>query len=427
MFDEDSRNIRLYVKRVFINDKFEDIVPRWLKFVRGVVDSQDLPLNVSREILQKSKVLSIINKRLVRKSLDMIRDIADDTEDESKYIMFWNNFGKYLKVGVIEDAKNKDDIVPLLRFFSSRSVDEYISLDDYVTNMKENQKQIYYVTADGKAKAQKSPAAEKVRSRGYEVLYLTEPLDEIMIESVTKFKDYKLVDVSKEGLNFDDEDQEERKKKEDQLNTEHKVVKEYLEAVLADKVQRVKMTDLLAENPAALVQSAYGMSPTMQRYMKAQNVASGGSDAGMMGSFNQAVLEVNPNHPIVRDLARMVRGKSGEEEDEESDNDEAKNFAVLLYDVAALTSGYEIEDSGDFAGRIMSIMKSKSSVSSGGIKDAEVETTKASVAVVEEQEVEDKVEGDDADIVITTEVTKSGEIMDAEVETPNDDKSNDVE
>jgi len=427
MFDEDSRNIRLYVKRVFINDKFDDIVPRWLKFVRGVVDSQDLPLNVSREILQKSKVLSIINKRLVRKSLDMIRDIADDTEDESKYIMFWNNFGKYLKVGVIEDAKNKDDIVPLLRFFSSRSVNEYISLDDYVTNMKENQKQIYYVTADGKAKAQKSPAAEKVRSRGYEVLYLTEPLDEIMIESVTKFKDYKLVDVSKEGLNFDDEDQEERKKKEDQLNAEHKVVKEYLEAVLADKVQRVKMTDLLAENPAALVQSAYGMSPTMQRYMKAQNVASGGSDAGMMGSFNQAVLEVNPNHPIVRDLERMVRGKSGEEEEEEeeSDNDGAKNFAVLLYDVAALTSGYEIEDSGDFAGRIMSIMKSKSSVSSGGIKDAEVEIAKASVAVVEEPEAEDKVEGDNDNE--TTEATKSSEIMDAEVETPNNDNSNDLE
>ncbi|KAL3797484.1 hypothetical protein ACHAW5_010093 [Stephanodiscus triporus] len=409
MFDEDSRNIRLYVKRVFINDKFEDIVPRWLKFIRGVVDSQDLPLNVSREILQKSKVLSIINKRLVRKSLDMIRDIAADTEDESKYIMFWNNFGKYLKVGVIEDAKNKDDIVPLLRFFSSRSEDEYTSFDEYVANMKENQKQIYYVTADGKAKAQKSPAAEKVRSRGYEVLYLTEPLDEIMIESVTKYKDYKLVDVSKEGLNFDDEDKEERKKKEEELNNEHRVVKEYLEMVLAGKVQRVKMTDLLSENPAALVQSAYGMSPTMQRYMKAQNVASGGSDASMMGSFNQAVLEVNPKHPIVQDLERMVVGLRGEgvdEDDTDGDDDDAKNFAILLYDVAALTSGYEIEDSGDFAGRILSIMKSKASSSSGangGIMDAEVEKDDGlmndSVAVVE-KEVDIAVV-DDSDDVIT--------------------------
>ena len=178
MFDENTGNIRLYVKRVFINDKFEDIMPRWLKFVKGVVDSQDLPLNVSREILQKSKVLNIINKRLVRKSLDMIRDIAAD-EDEAKYMTFWNNFGKYLKVGVIEESRHKDDLVPLLRFFSSKSGEEYTSLERYAEGMKENQKQIYYVTADGKEKAKMNPAAEKVSSKGYEVLYLTEPLDEV--------------------------------------------------------------------------------------------------------------------------------------------------------------------------------------------------------------------------------------------------------
>ena len=278
-----------------------------------------------------------------------------------------NNFGKYLKVGVIEDARNKDDIIPLLRFFSSTSDEEYTNLDQYIERMKEDQKQIYYVAADGKQKCALSPAAEKVRSRGYEVLYLTEPLDEIMIESVTNYKkddtNYKLVDVSKEGLNFDDEDQEERKKKEETLNKDHKDVKAYLETTLAEKVQKVKMTDLLNESPAALVQSAYGMSPTMQRYMKAQNVASGGSDAGLMGSFNQAVLEVNPNHPIVQDLERMIASQ-GEE------SDEAKNFAVLLYDVAALTSGYEIEDSGDFAGRILSMMTSKAK---SDVKDAEVE------------------------------------------------------
>jgi heat shock protein beta len=315
--------------------------------------------------LQKSKVLSIINKRLVRKSLDMIQSIASD-EDESQYIMFWNNFGKYLKVGVIEDQRNKDDIIPLLRFFSSKSVDEYTSFDQYVEGMKEGQKSIYYVTADGKEKAKMSPAAEKVRSRGFEVLYLTEPLDEIMIESVTSYKDFKLVDVSKEGLNLDDEDKEERKKKDDELNETYKSVKDYLEGALAGKVQKVKMTDLLSESPAALVQSAYGMSPTMQRYMKAQNVASGGSDSGTMGNFNQAVLEVNPSHPIVQDLERMIRA-----EGEESSG--AKNFAVLLYDVAALTSGYEIEDSGDFAQRILTMMTSKAK---SDVQDAEVEAVK---------------------------------------------------
>jgi len=370
MFDEDARNIRLYVKRVFINDKFEDIMPRWLKFVKGVVDSQDLPLNVSREILQKSKVLNIINKRLVRKSLDMIRDIAAD-EDEAKYMTFWNNFGKYLKVGVIEESRHKDDLVPLLRFFSSKSGEEYTSLEQYAEGMKENQKQIYYVTADGKEKAKMNPAAEKVSSKGYEVLYLTEPLDEIMIENVSEFKDFKLVDVSKEGLKLDEEDEEERKKKEEELEKAHTSVKEYLETQLAGKVQKVKMTDQLADSPAALVQAAYGMSPTMQRYMKAQNVASGGADAGMMGSFNQAVLEVNPAHPVVRDLERMVQ--SGDKLDE----DEPKNFATLLYDVAALRSGYEIEDAAGFSQRIMSLMTARSS---GGVAEAEVETVAVAAA-----------------------------------------------
>merc|ERR1719221_428008 len=203
-----------------------------------------------------------------------------------------------------------------------------MSLDEYVEGMKENQKQIYYVTADGKDKAQMSPAAEKVRNRGYEVLYLTEPLDEIMIESVTEYKDFKLVDVSKEGLKFDDEDKEEQEKKEAELNEDHSAVKDFLESALAGKVQKVKMTDMLAESPAALVQGAYGMSPTMQRYMKAQNVASGGADMGMMGSFNQAVLEVNPSHPIVRDLERMVAGPGG------TDGEEPKNFATSYRGVA---------------------------------------------------------------------------------------------
>ena len=356
-------------------------MPRWLKFVRGVVDSQDLPLNVSREILQKSKVLSIINKRLVRKSLDMIREIESD-EDDSKYIMFWNNFGKYLKVGVIEDQRNKDDIIPLLRFFSSKTADEYTSLDEYIEGMKEGQEQIYYVAADGRDKAEMSPAAEKVRSRGYEVLYLTEPLDEIMIESVTNYKDHKLVDVSKEGLNLDGDDGEDRKKKEEELNESHKSVRDFLESSLAGKVSRVKITDQLAgSSPAALVQGAYGMSPTMQRYMKAQTVASGG-DAGMMGSMSQAVLEVNPSHPIVRDLEAAIK-----EDGDGEDNESARNSAVLLYDVAALTSGYDIEDSADFAKRILNLMSSKAGDS--GVQDAEVEAVSEEPAV-EETEVEAK-------------------------------------
>lgn len=367
MFDENAANIRLYVKRVFINDKFEELMPRWLKFVRGVVDSDDLPLNVSREILQKSKVLSIINKRLVRKSLDMIRDIAED-EDESKYILFWNNFGKYLKVGIIEDDRNKKDIAPLLRFFSSKSGDEYTSLDQYLENMKEGQKKIFYVSGDGKEGAAMSPVVEKLTNLDYEVLYMAEPLDEIMIESLRNYRykdeEYDLVDATKEGLDLEDDDEESKKKKAE-LDEEYAGLKDYLETALEGKVQKVSLTTLLTNSPAALVQGAYGMSPTMQKYMKAQTVAAGGNDGGVPGSMNQAVLEINPTHPIVQDLDRMVKTNK--------DSEETQNFAVLLYDVAGMTSGYEIGDTKDFATRVMTLMSVKARDDNAAVQDAVVE------------------------------------------------------
>jgi len=359
MFDENARNIRLYVKRVFINDKFEELMPRWLKFVRGVVDSDDLPLNVSREILQKSKVLSIINKRLVRKSLDMIQQIADD-EDESKYIMFWNNFGKYLKVGIVEDDRHRKDISPLLRFFSSKSGEEYTSLDQYVENMPEGQKSIYYVTGDGRENASMSPVIEKLTSRGYEVLFATEPLDEIMMESLRSYKEKDIVDAAKENLNIDEDEDEEAKKKKEELKEEYKQVAEYLETLLAGKIQKVSVSDLLTDSPAALVQGAYGMSPTMQRYMRAQAVASTGSSDDLP-DMNKAVLEINPNHGIVKDLDRMVKA--------DKESTELKDRALLLYDIAAMTSGYDVGDMKGFAKRVMQLMDDQVDDS---IKDAEV-------------------------------------------------------
>jgi len=361
MFDENAKNIRLYVKRVFINDSFEDLMPRWLKFIKGVVDSDDLPLNVGREILQKSKVLSVINKRLVRKSLDMIKEIEQD-EDDSKYIMFWNNFGKYLKVGIVEDEKYKDDLAPLCRFYSSKSDDEYTSFDEYVENMPEGQKSIYYVTGEGKEKAAMSPVIEKLSSRGYEVLYMVEPLDEIAAQTLDKYKDFQIVDATKEGIDLEDDDDEEAKKKKEELNEKFASVREYLEATLSEKIQKVVVTDLLTDSPAALVQGAYGVSPSMQRYMKAQSVAMGSGDVPGMNSMNQAVLEINPNHPIVQDLDRMVKA--------DRDSEGAKTFAMLMYDVAGMTSGYEIEDTGDFAKRVMSLMATKSQEE--GVQDAEV-------------------------------------------------------
>jgi heat shock protein beta len=378
MFDENARNIRLYVKRVFINDKFEDLMPRWLKFVRGIVDSNDLPLNVSREILQKSKVLSIINKRLVRKSLDMFRDLADDKEDSSKYVMFWNNFGKYLKVGVIEDDRNRDDIVPLLRFYSSKSGDEYTSFDKYIEGMPEGQKSIYYVTGDGKENVQMSPVIEKLTSKGYEVLYSTEPVDEITLESIRDYKDFPLVDASKEGLDL--EEDEDTKKTKSDYEEKLSTVREYLETQLSGKINKVSVSTLLTNSPAALVQGAYGMSPTMQRYMRAQSVAQGGMNDNNM---NQAVLEINPNHPIIQDLDKMLKTKT-------SEDDEVKNFAMLIYDVASMTSGYEIADAGDFAKRVMSLMTTKAKQDVGIAQDTQKQ---------EEQDNDDEPEAIQPEIV----------------------------
>merc|ERR1712070_380784 len=362
MFADNARNIRLYVKRVFINDQFQDLMPRWLKFIKGVVDSDDLPLNVSREILQKSKVLSIINKRLIRKSLDMIRDIAED-EDKTKYITFWNNFGKYLKVGMIEDNKNSKEIEPLLRFFSTKSEEEYISLDKYVEGMAEGQKSIYYVTGEGRENAAMSPVLEKLTSRGYEVLFATEPLDEIMMESFRQYKEFDIVDASKETVKLDDD--EDTKKKNEEASEKLKETMEYLQTALSGKIQKVKVSNLLTDSPAALVQGAYGVSPTMQRYMKAQAVAAGADDSQLSG-MNQAVLEINPDHPIIQDLDSRI--KAGKQEDKDTED-----FALLMYDVASMTSGYDIKDLRSFAKRVMTLMN-KGEIS-GAVKDAEAVPT----------------------------------------------------
>jgi len=361
MFDENARNLRLYVKRVFINDQFEDLMPRWLKFVRGVVDSDDLPLNVSREILQKSKVLSIINKRLVRKSLDMIREIAEDSPEE--YGNFWNNYGKYLRVGIVEDDANRKEIAPLLRFFTGKSGDDQMSLDDYVAAMPEGQKAIYYVTGDGKNNALLSPVLEKLKGYDYDALLATEPLDEIMIETLKKYKDFDIVDAAKENLKLDKdkEDDEEAKKKDEALQEQWKLVSEYLETLLSEKVQKVTVSDLLSDSPAVIVQGAYGMSPTMQRYMRAQSVSSGTGD-NIMGGMNKAVLEINPKHPIIKDIERMVKV--------DKDSKELEDFALLMYDVASMTSGYEIGDMKNFAQRVMKMMDGNIDDS---VKDAVVE------------------------------------------------------
>ena len=291
--------------------------------------------------------------------------------------MFWNNFGKYLKVGIIEDDKNRKELSEYLRFFTANSGEEYSSLENYVKNMPENQKAIYYVTGEGKERAAMSPVAEKLKSRGFDVLYATEPLDEIMFESLTSFGDYDIKDAGKDTLKLDDDDEAATKRKEE-LNRENVDVISYLETILSGEVEKVSVSDLLTDSPAALVQGAYGMSPSMQRYMKAQTVASG-QELGGMDSMNKVCMEINPNHPIVKDLSKMVM------EDKAGKN--AEDYARLLFDVAGMTSGYDIEDMAGFAKRVMGLMSSQ----------AVEETTTDAVVESEDKPVETEEKKDDDD------------------------------
>ncbi|KAA8499334.1 Heat shock protein 90-5, chloroplastic [Porphyridium purpureum] len=360
MFNNAGRNLKLYVKRVFISEKFEEFVPRWLCFLRGVIDSEDLPLNVSREILQQSRVLRIITKRVVRKALDMFKEISE-REDPKDYEKFWKNFGRYIKAGVVDDQSYAAELSLLLRYFSSKDGSKLVSLTEYVQRMKESQKDIYYIVADSKAAAENSPVLEKLKAKGYEVLYMLEPVDEISIENLAQFKckrtpdaeqesSFKLVNVSKENFKLEGEDDDENEKAElEELKEQLKDVTEYLQKALEGKVQKVQITDRLTDSPAAMVQSQYGVSPSMERFMRASSQASGNDDFSMFMGGNK-VLEVNPKHPLIAHLAAKVQAK---EEDPAN-----RETAVLLYDLASLAAGYTIDDTGSFAKRVANMLVS---------------------------------------------------------------------
>lgn len=351
MFDENSRAIKLYVKRVFINDKFEELLPRYLTFLRGVVDSEDLPLNVGREILQKSKMLNVINKRLVRKSLDMFKEIE---KNATAYTTFWNGFGRYLKVGLIEDNDNRQELAKLSRWSTTETGDGVTSFDEYVARMKPAQKQIYYVTGETKKRALASPALEKLRKKGYEVIILQDPLDEMAMQSLGKYADKDIVDAAKEQQAETDEEKAFLEEK----GQETQALRDWYRKLLGKRVTKVEVTNRLVDSPAALVQSAYGMSPQMQKYYRAQSVMQGEDDgSGLDSQFNQAILELNPTHPIVVSLREKVSASP--------EAVETMELGRLVYDVAAVAGGYDVEDPGAFTARITKLM-SRQVLADGG-------------------------------------------------------------
>jgi len=368
--------LKLYVRRVFISDEFDELLPKYLSFIKGIVDSDTLPLNVSRETLQQHTSLKTIKKKLVRKALDMIRKLAeegqDDDEDEeaavaaddsadeeeTKYDKFWKNYGKAIKLGIIEDASNRTRLAKLMRFYTSKSPTKLVSLEQYVERMKPGQKSIYYLAGESREALEKSPFLEKLLHKDLEVIYFTDPIDEYTMQNLTEFDDFKFSNASKEDLKFGD-DTDAAKARLKKVKEEFKdFIKWWKEILPSEDVEAVKISNRLVTTPCSVVTSKYGWSANMERIMKAQALSDDGRMAYMRG---RKTLEINPGHPIIKTL----KDKS----EDDADDEDTKRTALIMYETALLESGFMFEEPKGFAGRLFDMVRRDLGVEA----DAEVE------------------------------------------------------
>ena len=336
-----KNNIKLYVRRVFIMDNCEELIPEYLNFVKGVVDSEDLPLNISREMLQQNKILKVIRKNLVKKVMELIEELSEDKDNFKK---FYEQFSKNLKLGIHEDSTNRKKLAGYLRYYTSASGDELCSLGDYVSRMKENQKDIYYITGESKEVVSASAFVERLKKRGLEVVYMTEPIDEYVVQQLKEFDGKNLVSVTKEGLELPEDEEEKKKREADKEKFEPlcKVMKD----ILDKKVEKVVVSSRLVSSPCCIVTSQYGWTANMERIMKAQALR----DTSTMGYMAaKKHLEINPDHSIVENLRQRA---------EADKNDKSvKDLVMLLFETALLSSGFSLEDPQVHAQRIHRMVK----------------------------------------------------------------------
>merc|ERR1711911_238727 len=336
-----KNHIKLYVRRVFIMDNCEELIPDYLNFIKGVIDSEDLPLNISREMLQQNKILKVIRKNIVKKVMDQIEEICEDKDNFKK---FYEQFSKNLKLGIHEDSTNRKKHAGYLRYYTSASGDDLCSLGDYVSRMKENQKDIYYITGESKEVVAASAFVERLKKRGFEVVYMTEPIDEYVVQQLKEFDGKNLVSVTKEGLELPQDEEEKKKQEADTEKFEGlcKVMKDILDT----KVEKVVVSNRLVSSPCCIVTSQYGWTANMERIMKAQALR----DTSTMGYMAaKKHLEINPDHSIVDNL----RIKAEADKNDKS----VKDLVMLLFETSLLSSGFSLEDPQVHAQRIHRMVK----------------------------------------------------------------------